>query len=201
MNTTPEHKQLKKGDLVRYGIGATALMIMETDRGDGLWSGPQCVGGQVTNPLSVLVPTGFKDRRAWVMHAAFRKQTTDEAMAQIGYVIGEESLLEKFETLSDANAHAQQAFIKRFSDQVTTIDTPEGLLAKAKLEMDSFDAICRKKFVDTPEAKREPLSQTSSAIVDITPKELIILLAITVSVGILIGAGGAIIGMAAAKLI
>jgi hypothetical protein len=208
--------KLKKGDLVRYGTGATALMIMETDRGDGFWSGPQCVGGQVTNSLSALIPTGFKDRRTWVMHAAFRKQTTDEAMAQIGYVVGEENSLDWLDTspgsagaqiaqIDDDNAQAQREFSNRFNEKIYSIDTPEELLAKAKLEIDSFDticrkndAICRKKFVDTPEAKRPEVHSEALDNLAYSQKMLLNYFLAGMATAALIGA---LVGATIAKLI
>lgn len=112
------------GELVRYGTGATALMFIHT-LVDGEVVGLQCMGGCVSTREVIHIPS-FRDRRMWVQCAQWRRQTMDEAAAQIGYVLGED----------DPN------------------DAAQPLPGQHVAELENVpDAIHARVFVDTPDAK------------------------------------------------
>jgi hypothetical protein len=121
--------ELKAGNLVRYGSGPTALMVLDAyDKDSKTWLGIQCMGGMITMPASLCSRVAFKDRRMWVQCAKYRHQTTEAAMDQIGYVVGKES--------NDATADAGEADadVLHFQD-------------------DGHGTIRNKPFIDTPEAR------------------------------------------------
>ena len=187
-------KQFTQGDLVRYGAGATALMVL-VDEGDiaATWRGPQCMGGMITQPISAMTLAGFKDRRTWVQHAQFRKQTVDQAMEQIGYVLGEE----------DPNDPAKPAP----GTHVGHNDSSER--DQDWMPPSEVRTILQKAFVDTPEAKRGEWQDHSH---DTSPENVVmkyddwkrhhnILLRYFVAGSLVAAVVGAVVGALVARLI
>jgi xanthine/CO dehydrogenase XdhC/CoxF family maturation factor len=168
-----------KGDLVRYGTGSTALMVLETrldaktDAADA-WSGPQCTGGRVTVYTKDMKPASFKDRRTWVAHAQFRKQTIDEAMTQIGYVLGEE----------DPSSPAEPARGTHWDKGLTK---GEEAIKHTIAPTDN-----KRLFVDTPEAKRQ--AAYSEVLESTIPMHYF-------TMGLFASAIGAVVGAIVAKLL
>jgi hypothetical protein len=179
-------KELKEGDLVRYGNGATALMVLaDTDGVDGTWRGPQCMGGIITQPISAMTLAGFKDRRTWVQHAAFRKQTVDDAMTQIGYVLGEE----------DPNDPAQPSLGTHVGRNDTLV--PDQYWKPVS----DVRMMHQKAFVDTPEALHDTSPKNVVMKYDDWKRHHNILLRYFVAGSLVAAVIGAIVGALVARLI